>query len=245
NYLRGQNILMSHNVNMLTASGRPNPSFANISQYDSIGDSWFNAVTASLETRGLPWGRVRLSLTLSKSEDDAGNAFFQTPQTHNEVLADKGPSDNDQRRRLVVSGTLGDGSSARLRRAMAGFQVGWVYQYSSAVPFNIVTGADNNGDGTFNDRPAGVGRNAGRMPWVSELTQTCGASSFDVRVSRAIVFRTQRIELMLEGFKLLNRSSATNVTSTMGSGATPSLTFKQVTSVGDMRQFQLGVRWSF
>ena len=31
--------------------GRPNPNFANVSQYDALGDSWFNGLTMSLMTR--------------------------------------------------------------------------------------------------------------------------------------------------------------------------------------------------
>ena len=257
-YVRGHGILMSHNVNVptLTAAqaaalgvanlGRPNPNFGNISQYDAIGDAWFNGVTASLETRHAPWGGVRVSYTLSKAEDDAGNAFFQTPQTQNDILADKGPSDNDQRHRLVVSGTLGDGSSAAIRRAIGGLKIGWVYSYGTALPFNIVTGADNNNDTTVNDRPGGVGRNSGRVPCFADFTQACGTATFDMRVSRALSFsRTNRLELMLEGFNLFNRANVVNVNNTIGNSSAPSATFQQVTAVGDMRQLQLGVRWSF
>ena len=257
-YVRGHQILMSHNVNVptLTAAqaaaqgianlGRPNPAFGNISQYDALGDAWFNGLTLSLETRRAPWGGVRVSYTLSKAEDDAGNAFFQTPQTQNDILADKGPSDNDQRHRLVVSGTLGDGPSTALRRALGGVQFGWVYAYGTALPFNVVTGADNNNDTTVNDRPAGVGRNSARMPCFSDLTRTCGTSTLDMRISRALTFSTsQRIELMLEGFNLFNRTNVVNVNNTIGNGPVPAATFQQVTAVGDMRQFQLGVRWSF
>ena len=257
-YVRGRGILMSHNVNVptLTAAqaallgvpnlGRPNPAFGNISQYDALGDSWFNGLTVSLESRRAPWGGVRVSYTLSRAEDDAGNAFFQTPQTQNDILADKGPSDNDQRHRLVVSGTLGDGSSASLRRALLGVQIGWVFSYGTALPFNVVTGADNNNDTTVNDRPAGVGRNSARMPCFDDLTQSCGTATFDMRISRAISFSaTNRIDLILEGFNLFNRANVVNVNNTIGNGVTPLPTFQQVTAVGDMRQLQLGVRWSF
>jgi hypothetical protein len=257
-YVRGHRILLSHNVNvpMLTAAqaaalgvanlGRPNPTFGNISEYDALGDAWFNGVTASLETRHARWGGVRLSYTLSKAEDDAGNAFFQTPQTQNDILGDKGPSDNDQRHRLVISGTVGDGSSAAVRHALGGVQIGWVYSYGTALPFNIVTGADDNNDTTVNDRPAGVGRNSGRMPCFADLARTCGTATFDLRISRALAFSaTNRLELMLEGFNLFNRANVVNVNNTIGTGATPSPTFQQVTAVGDMRQLQLGVRWSF
>ena len=257
-YVRGHGILLSHNVNVptLTAAqaaaqgvpnlGRPNPNFGNISQYDALGDAWFNGLTLSLETRRASWGGVRLSYTLSKAEDDAGNAFFQTPQTQNDILADKGPSDNDQRHRLVVSGTFGDGSSTALRRALGGVQFGWVYSYGTALPFNVVTGADNNNDTTVNDRPAGVGRNSARMPCFADLTRTCGTATFDMRISRALTWSaTNRIELMLEGFNLFNRANVVNVNNTIGNSAVPAATFQQVTAVGDMRQLQLGVRWSF
>ena len=50
---------------------------------------------------------------------------------------------------------------------------------------------------------------------------------------------------MLEAFNLFNHANVVNVNNTIGNGATPSPTFRQVTAVGDMRQMQLGVRWSF
>ena len=248
-YLRGHNILMSHNVNVptLTAAqaaalsvpnlGRPNPNFGNISQYDSLGDSWFNGLTMSLATRPASWGSLRVSSTLSQALDDAGNAFFQTPQIQNNILADKGPSDNDQRHRVVLSGSLGDGASGRVRRALGGFQLGYVLSYATGAPFNIVTGSDNNNDTTVNDRPAGVGRNSGRLP---------ATSSFDCRLSRAFAMRSgRRLEAMVEAFNVLNHVNILNVNNTFGNGATPLATFNQSTAAGDPRQIQLGVRWSF
>ena len=72
------------------------------------------------------------------------------------------------------------------------------------------------------------------------------AATFDMRISRALAFSaTNRLELMLEGFNLFNRANVVNVNNTIGTAATPSPTFQQVTAVGDMRQLQLGVRWSF
>jgi carboxypeptidase family protein len=256
-YVRGHAILMSHNVNVptLTAAqaalvgdrnlGRPDPSIGNNSQYDSIGDAWFHGLTASIETRRARFGSIRASYTLSNAQDDAGNAFFQSPQTQNDVLADRGPSDNDQRHRLVFSGTLGDGPSVAVRHALAGFTIGWVYSYATAAPFNVVTGADNNNDTTVNDRPAGVGRNSARLPCFDNLASDCGTAAFDLRIARAIRLGASRLELMLEGFNLFNRANVVNVNNTIGNGATPSATFKQVTAVGDMRQFQLGARWTF
>jgi hypothetical protein len=44
-------------------------------------------------------------------------------------------------------------------------------QGSSALPYNITTGLDNNGDTLFNDRPAGVARNSARgaSQWTANI----------------------------------------------------------------------------
>ena len=38
--------------------------------------------------------------------------------------------------------------------------VGLNFRAQSGMPYNVTTGVDVNGDGVFNDRPAGVGRNS-------------------------------------------------------------------------------------
>jgi hypothetical protein len=260
NHLRGRQIIMSRNVNVptLTAAeantmgvpnlGRPNSDFGNISQYNSIGDSWSDALTVSMLTRSAPWGRARVSYTFSKSLDDAGNAFFQTPQDNANVLGDKGPSDNDQRHRVVLSGTFGDGTSTEIRRALLGMQIGYLFAYASALPFNPQAGVDLNNDTTINDRPLGMGRNSDRMPcWAeSDRSQTCGTATLDLRLSRTLSFGSrQRVEVMAEGFNIFNHTNVVNINSNFGPGTTPSVTYKQVTAVADKRQFQLGLRWSF
>jgi hypothetical protein len=247
--LRGRNIIMSRNVNVptLTAAqaaalgianlGRPNPEFANISRYESIGDSWFDGLTVSASTRPADWGTARVSYTFSKAMDTAGNAFFSTPQDNADIAAEKGPSDNDQRHRLMVSGTVGGGPSGAVARALAGIQFGYVFSYATGVPFNVLAGSDLNNDTNFNDRPRGVGRNSARQPDVSSL---------DLRISRAfLVGGRHRLEAMLEAFNVLNHVNVVNVNNTFFAGAAPSATFGQPTVAGDPRQIQLGVRWSF
>jgi hypothetical protein len=257
-YLRGHGILMSRNVNVPTLTvaqaallgvpnlGRPNPNYGNISQYDALGDSWFDGLTVSLMTRSMGWGRARVSYTMSNAIDDVGNAFFSTPQDNFNILADKGPSDNDQRHRIVVSGTFGDGTNSAIRRALAGIQVGYVFSFGTPLPYNVVTGGDRNNDTTVNDRPEGVGRNSERFSCFSNIAADCGAATFDLRLSRPFRFGSrQRLDAMLELFNLFNHVNTVNVNNTIGTGATPSPTYRQVTAIGDMRQMQLGIRWSF
>jgi hypothetical protein len=248
-YLRGRNIIMSRNINVptLTAAeaaalgvpnlGRPNPNFGNISQYQSIGDSWFHGLTLSVGSRNTDWGSARVSYTLARALDDAGNAFFQSPQDSFDVLADKGPSDNDQRHRLVVSGTLGGAQNSRISRALAGMQIGYVLSFATGAPFNPVTGTDRNNDTNVNDRPIGMGRNSFRQ---------ASSSTLDLRVSRAIAVNGRhRLEGMVEAFNVFNHFNVVNVNNTFGTGETPNATFGKPTVAGDPRQVQLGVRWSF
>lgn len=240
-YLRGRAIIMLRNVNVPTLPaaqaaalgvpnlGRPNPLFGNITQYDALGDSWFNGFTLSMTSRPAGWGSARVSYTLSRALDDSGNAFFSTPQDNFNILGDKGPSDNDQRHRLVVSGTF--------EPRIGGVQVGYMFASATGVPFNPVTGNDRNNDTTVNDRPEGVGRNSARQP---------STSSFDLRVSRVFPIKgTQHVEVMVEAFNLFNHVNVVNVNNTFGTGPTPLPTFGQPVAAADGRQLQLGVRWSF
>jgi hypothetical protein len=249
-YLRGRQIIMSRNINVPTLTpaeaaalgvpnlGRPDPAFGNISQYQSIGDSWYDGLTLALSTRQARWGRARVSYTLSKAFDTAGNAFFQTPQDNDDIAAEKGPSDNDQRHRLVVSGTFGGRSGgAAIGRAMGGLEVGVVLSMATGAPFNVVAGSDLNNDTNNNDRPAGVGRNSARLP---------SSSTVDVRLSRDFgVGGGSRLELLIEAFNVLNHVNILNVNNTFGTGLMPLPSFGRPTLAGDPRQIQLGARWRF
>jgi hypothetical protein len=241
---------MSRNINVPTLTvaqaaalglanlGRPDPSFGNISQYQAIGDSWYDGLTLAMSTRNAAWGRSRVSYTLAKSLDTAGNAFFQTPQNNADVAAEKGPSDNDQRHRLVVSGVFGGaGGRGGFAHALRGIQLGYALTVASGAPFNVVAGSDLNNDTNNNDRPAGVGRNSARLP---------SSATLDLRVSRGFTFAgVHRIEVMVEGFNVLNHPNVLNVNNTFGTGVTPLPSFGQPTLAGDPRQLQLGARWSF
>lgn len=95
-HLRGLHIIMSRNIN-LPVSNRPDPRFANISQYTSAGDSYYNAMTLAVNHRAARWSSVRVAYTLSKSIDDAGNAFFNQAQNPFDIRDDRGLSSSDQR----------------------------------------------------------------------------------------------------------------------------------------------------
>ena len=233
--VRAFHLILSRNVNVpaVPASagipnlGRPDPNWGNISRFEGSGRSNYDGMVVSFNKRASQWANLRVSYTLSKTIDDAGNFFFSSPQDNFNIRDERGLSDNDQRHRLVVSGSL----------EAYGFQFGQIFTYGSRLPFNVLLGTDRNFDTNNNDRPLGVGRNTGRG---------FDFASLDLRVSRK--FRlTERVDLQLlaEGFNVLNRANFGVPNNTFGSGALPSPRFGQPTQAFDPRQFQFGIRLSF
>jgi hypothetical protein len=173
--------------------------------------------------------------------DTSGNFFFSTPQDSSNLRGERGLSDNDQRHRLTLSGTLeaapATAGDSVLRRSLAGFRLSYIFAYGSALPFNVLTGNDRNGDTNFNDRPAGLGRNTGRG---------FDSASLDLRLSRRLALSERAgVELMVEGFNVLNRSNLQLPNNVYGAGRAPLPSYGRPTAAADPRQIQLGLRFTF
>ncbi len=247
-HTRGFHLILSRNVNVprFPASagvpnlGRPDPRFANMGRFESSGGSAYDGLTVSLNRRFQRWFGARLSYTFSKSIDNAGNAFFFSPQDNFNLNDERGLSDNDQRHRLALSGTFevppGESKSI-IRRSLRGFQLSYIFSYSSSLPFNIILGNDRNFDTNSNDRPVGVGRNTGRG---------FDFASLDLRLSRRFRLSERwRLETIIEGFNVLNRTNLQLPNNVFGAGATPLPSFGQPNGAADPRQLQFGLRLSF
>ena len=123
-----------------------------------------------------------------------------------------------------------EGKSEGFQRALRGFQFGYIFTYASRLPFNVLLGQDRNFDSNNNDRPIGVGRNTGRG---------FDYASLDLRVSRRFKL-TERVDLQLlaEGFNVLNRANLAVPINTLSAGAR----FGLPTQAFDPRQFQFGMK---
>ncbi|HYE74545.1 MAG TPA: hypothetical protein VEF04_14495, partial [Blastocatellia bacterium] len=111
---------------------RPNPNFGNINRYESSGDSYYNALTVSLNRRFARWIGGRLAYTYSKAIDTTGSAFFFTPQDNFNLRGDRGLSDNDQRNVLAVGATFLVPENRRdgfLGSIISGFQFSPIFRY--------------------------------------------------------------------------------------------------------------------
>ena len=143
------------NVNTPIGMIRPDPSRGNILDVESNANSTTKAFVINLSPAlGKPGRRIFwiANYFLSKSVNET-DSILSPPSNNLNLRADRGPSINDARHRAsaLINGTLGKG-----------FQGSTFFNVSSATPYNITTGFDNNGDSAINDRPAGVSRNSAR-----------------------------------------------------------------------------------
>jgi hypothetical protein len=251
-YLRGSNLIMSVNQNVpsCVASGtnngcRPNPNYANNSQYSPVADSNYHGLHVSLIQRPAAWGYYRVSYALSTSMNNVGENFFSAPIDPFDLSKDWGRSDDDQRHRFVFTGgvnTSMEPARTPWEKLTHGYQLSGMLQAYSALPFNITSGVTTvQGtpgrpivDGEFIERNAGIGSDFFSM-------------SFRVARGFRIVGRV-RLEGLAEVFNLTNRTNNLTRNTNFGPGAYPTNplpTFNQITAVGDPRTWQFAVRARF
>jgi hypothetical protein len=167
--IRGHDTWRSVNVNAPVNGLRPDSSAGNVTQVESTGRRALDRVNVFLmlrypRVRGL-MGNISYQYANSRNFADSPLAL---PADSTNPDADWGPSATDIRHRVffMFNTPLVYGIRGSLQA-----------QYSSAPPYTITTGVDDNLDTVFNDRPAGLPRNSAR-----------GASQWNVnmRLNRSI-----------------------------------------------------------
>jgi hypothetical protein len=263
-YIRGENLLMSVNQNVPTcvAAGtnngcRPNSTYRNNAQYSSVADSNYHGLHVSFVQRPTSWTSVRLTYTLSKSMNDVGEAFFSSPIDPTNIMRDWGRSDDDQRHRLVINGTVSTSmapAATAWERISHGYQLSGMLQYYSALPFNITSGVTSLQGPT--GRPLADGATAPAnfdVRAVTFIPRNAGTGSdyfsVNLRLTRAVRLTTRlKVEGLVEAFNLTDRVNDLTRNVNFGGGAYPTnpvSTFNQITAVGDPRTIQFGLRMTF
>ncbi|HEY1305515.1 MAG TPA: TonB-dependent receptor [Vicinamibacterales bacterium] len=263
-YLRGYNLLMSVNQNVPTCAAagtnngcRPQSSYRNDIQYSSVGDSTYHGLHISFVQRPSAWAGIRVGYTFSKSMNDLGEAFFSQPIDPTDIKRDWGRSDDDQRHRVVINGTVNTSmapAATTWARLTHGYQASAMVQYYSALPFNITSGVANL-QGTTSRPLAGAATATPNFDVraVTFIPRNAGTGSdfftLNLRVSRGVrLAGSVRLDGLVEAFNLTNRVNIVTRNVTFGPGAYPTSpvsTFNQTTAVGDPRTIQFGARLSF
>jgi hypothetical protein len=151
---RGGNQLRSRNINAPDPFGvRPEPSVGTVTQIESTGRLRADRLTFNANYR-IPDRNIffNLGYTWSTVKNHASSATA-LPANSYDPDAEWGPSSQDIRHRLFTNVNY---------TFPLGIRANVMNQYSSAPPYTITTGSDDNRDGVSNDRPAGVGRNTER-----------------------------------------------------------------------------------
>ncbi|MCI0627768.1 MAG: carboxypeptidase regulatory-like domain-containing protein [Acidobacteria bacterium] len=224
---RGIHLLRSRNLNAPQPGNglRPLPLAGNTNQYESSASSREQTFTVNLRSR---WklGDLSAQYRYLRAYGDTEGAGFLPVDNFN-LHPEWGRLAEDRRHRLQLA------STARLPR---GFRLGLISSLSSGGPFDITTGADDNGDTEVNDRPAGTRRNSGHGP---------GFAKLDVRLGKEWVLpkvdgRKLQLETVAEAFNVFNRVNLGNFVGNLSSPF-----FSQATSALDARRLQLSVRFRF
>ncbi len=129
---------------------RPNPNEGIIYQLESSARSEMNRLEFGLNRR---MGRVMAfgRYTIGWRNSDSGGI----PADNYDLSSEWGRANGDRRHNGFVGGFL---------TLPKGFRLNTMINMSSGSPFNITTGFDDNRDGSTNDRPAGLNRNANLTP---------------------------------------------------------------------------------
>jgi hypothetical protein len=253
---RGSALLRGVNVNAPGADGvRPDPLSGAVAEIQSTARSSMDAVSINLNY-ARPQQRIFVAANYSVGRSiDETDEPFGLPADSDNLAAERGPSATDARHRFMSLVNV-----PLIKR----FRLATSLRAQSALPYNVTTGHDDNGDTVSNDRPAGVVRNAARGSAQADL---------GVRVSWSIGFggaapppagpevrivrgdsadplsgmpgsdgqnKRYALELFAQAYNALNHTNALNY-----SGVMTSPFFGQATSAAAPRRIEIGTRLTF
>ena len=217
-------------------------------EYASVANAVYHAGILEVKKRFTDRFTLLANYTYSKAIDDSTD-FNSDYAAFNEVAlsAERSVSDFDQRHKFVVAAMVE--SPWQHSPVLSGFELSPMVIYNSGHPFNLLAGADINGDNHFtNDRLPGTPRNSGLGPNYFAL---------DMRLGWNHKFGEQRaVRFTAEGFNLTNRANYSRVNnivdpdpgaplSTHGTANLyPNVPFA-FTAAQPAREIQLGVRFEF
>ena len=253
-YRNGRGALRGRNLNVPVDGVRPDPRFSNV--IDVVGDAAArqHLVSLNLNFIKLEWHQAFLSANYTWASSATNTTGpFSPPAIGDDLAAEW----------ATVAPTHRVGGMFNMRPTKS-IGVSATFRAQSGGPYTITTGRDDNLDGVFNDRPAGVGRNSAR---------TAAQWDLGLRVSYTLGFGQRASSgggptmIMIGGsgggmpgggvsggasddrFRLEFYAAAQNVTNHNNyigySGVLTSPFFGQPTNVMNPRKIELGVRFGF
>jgi hypothetical protein len=260
-FTRGLHQLRGININQpIPGLGRPLPTQGNITQVASIANSFGHTLMINLNWNNIPKGiHIGANYRLAKVTNEADSPF-SLPVNSFDLRGERGPAMNDIRHMM-----FGMASFPLYKR----LRLGTTFNYLSAMPYNITTGFDNNGDAIINDRPIGVRRNTARgagqlnvgtrLSWAfgfGKVKEQAGGGGPQIRIVRgggddgmlgalpgagmSLANKRFRTEFYIQASNVINHTNQTNFI-----GVQTSPFFGQATAALPGRRMETGMRFSF
>lgn len=254
-YQRGVRLLRSRDINApIEELGRPNPLVGNLFQVESTAQSTthrFNMIANSVSSKRLNWF---VSYTLLNIVNDTDGAF-SLPASSLNLRNERGSASEDIRHSFFANVGL---------QLTKGVRCAINLSSSSAPPYNITTGRDDNGDTISNDRPIGITRNSARgaanidlstrLSWSIGFGKTNGRSNASgtrtlivssgdqgaINSELAAQEKKWRVNFYIQASNLLNKVNLINFT-----GVQTSPFFGRATEALPGRRIETGMRFSF
>jgi Carboxypeptidase regulatory-like domain len=260
-YQQGARLARGANVNAAVDGIRPDPVFRNIVQAISDAGSRQHqvqidgnlnpgAMLPAFKGPLVSWKRTTLFInyqvtSLRNNTDGA----FAIPAT-GDLNGEWGPAANDVRQRANIAF-----NNQIVRNVLVGLSV----NATSGDAYTLLTGRDDNGDGIFNDRPAGTGRNtlratgqtnvnlflAYQIAFGRQATLPPGIGVFGGGAAATVRTVDQsggryRVQFFVQGQNLTNQSNYLGYSGTMSSPF-----FGRPTTVREMRKIDAGINLNF
>ena len=264
-HITGTLMLRGLNLNAPVNGIRPDPTVGNL--IEVVGDAGlrqqtlttFMQISLTPPTMGPPkerwsWKRTNffINYLLGTLENDTEGAF--TPPATGSLDVEWGPAGNDVRHRFTAAVST---------NWFRNFTASLNFSVSSAPPYTIRTGLDDNGDQIFNDRPSGVGRNSARgaanvnlngffvynipigqkklgpMPPGIFIMGSPGGN-FNIQTMAADALPRFRVGIVVNAQNLTNHANYVGYSGTLSSPL-----YGQPTAVQGMRRIDVGLNFNF
>ena len=254
-YQRGVHMLHGLNLNAPISGIRPDATIGNVTNIESSAYTSVHRLMVGVGPakfiNGFFWN-VNYLFMRSTNEADSP---FSLPSNNFNLRADRGPSANDFHH--LISAFIN-------KRLKKGFAASAIVHATSALPYNITTGFDDNKDTVINDRPLGVKRNSARgaprweigsrFSWGKDFgPEQQAAVGPQVRMVRigggdgaappSIGMggtKKYHLEFYAQAFNLLNHTNLG-----VFNGVQTSPYFGQATSAQGPRRMEIGTRFNF
>ena len=227
---------------------RPNPSYANDSQYSSARRFALRWPARLIrEPAFVVRVSFRVSYAYSKALDNVGEFFFSAPIDNYNLWLDYGRSDDDQRHRLVFDATLR--TPPRKRRDRRGKRAAYGFQLSTLVPILFGAAVQHHYRRQYDSGDGCASRSEWRLHRAQcrdriRLSQPRGPA----QPRRPALRARPPGSVSRKGFNLTNHLNGVTRNGVFGTGAfpaNPSSSYQQVTAVNDSRSLQFALKVHF